>query len=261
MKYYMRLWLLVVKRSLNRDMVHRPDFLTKVFRAFFVVATQLLIVWGLFGESGEVAGWSRNQFILLLGYYNLVNYLGWGIFNVNLWRLEERVMKGEFDYFMLSPAGSLFQASFGEFFIDDAITSLSGAVMVIYYFVAESESLSLWTIPLAILMLIIALVIWYGLHLVVASISLWKVETGFMDLMKGITRIGAFPTDIYPAAVQLILYTLFPVAFIATVPAEILIGESAIWMVGVAASIAVLFLIVGIGMWRLMLNRYSSAGS
>lgn len=261
MRYYLNIWLLTVKKSFSKEMVYRSDFATKVFRMFFVIATQLLIVVLLFSGEREVAGWSRADFMLLLGFYNLVNYLGWGIFNINLWRLEEKVAKGELDHYLLSPAGALFQVSFGEFFLDDIITGLSGVVMIGFYIVTEWSNLSLASVLAGGVLFILAFIIWYSLHLIVASFSLWKVQTGFIDLLKSITRIGAFPPEVYSPAIQTILYTLFPIAFIAAVPAQAMIwGNGLGWIVS-AVVVCVIFLAVAILTWNWMIGRYNSSGS
>lgn len=258
--YYVRVWFAIVKKSLNKSMAFQFEFASKLLRMLLIVFLQVILVQSLYSGTEYIKGWSIDEYYLLLGTFNFVNYLGWGIFNINLWRLEERILKGEFDFLLLLPTGSIFSASMNEFFLDDAIGSVSGIVLIVYYLVRHSSSISIANIGMYGAAIIIAFVIWFSMHLFFAAVNFLAVKNGLMDLIKNLSRVGSFPIDIFSQSIRLLLYSIFPIAFIAAVPSRLLSGAFSLNYLIFGFVIAVLGYVLTRKFWYYCIRSYTSSG-
>lgn len=259
-KYYILIWSVVLDRSINLTFAYRVEFFAKFVKVLFVLFTQILIVYTLFNSTDSVRGWNRDSYYLLLGIYNVVNYLGWSLFNVNLWRIEERILKGEFDFALLSPAGPLFSTAFNQFFFDDLICAISGFFLISYYLLSSNEGLTPTTFILLTFTICCALIIWFAIHLLVASTTLYSVKNGVFDFTKSVTRVGSFPIEIFPPALQLFFYTLFPIAFISVIPSKIILDQYSLIFLPISFFVAITSLYISYSIWNRSLKRYSSNG-
>ncbi len=258
--YYFRVWISVVNKSLSKSMSNQFEFASKLVRMVLIVALQILLVQSLYAGTEYVKGWSMSEYYLLLGTFNFVNYLSWGIFNINFWRIEEKILKGEFDFLLLLPTGSIFSASMSEFFLDDAIGSLSGVVLIGYYLVTNPASITLSSVVGYLVAILIGFIVWFCIHLAVAAVNFLSVKNGLMELIKSLTRLGSFPIDIFSEVVRYVLYSIFPVAFIAAVPSRILSGAFDWSYIVLGFLVSLILLIISRSFWHYCIRFYTSSG-
>lgn len=258
--YYIKVWIDIVRKSLGKNLAYRFEFVSKIVRMVFLLAIQVLVIKAIYQNTNSIAGWDISDYYLLLGVYNLVNYVSWGVFNVNLWRIEEKVLKGEFDFLLLYPTGSVFAAAFSEFFLDDAIAAVSGLALITYYFFNNYEILTVTGIIGGIIAVFAAFIIWFSLHLAVASFNFVSPKNGFMDLLHSLTRTASVPIDIFSDITRYVMFSLFPVAFIAVVPVRILTGVYSLNFVIFSCLIALLSFMLSVTIWRATIKSYTSAG-
>jgi ABC-2 type transport system permease protein len=258
--YYWRVWRTVVSKSLSKSVAYRLELLSKVFRTLLILLIQLLLIQSIFSGTEFISGWTIEEYYLLVGIFNFVIYISWGIFNVNLWRVEEKVLKGEFDTLLLYPTGSIFAASFTEFFLDDAIASLSGVILIVYYVIVSYSTLTFSGIMGGIVVIFSGFIIWFSIHLFVAAFNFVIVKNGLLDLTKSFTRIGSFPPDIFSQNIRIVLFTFFPIAFIAAVPTRVITGDYGWNFVVYSILVALISLFLASRVWRKAIKSYTSAG-
>lgn len=258
--YYLRVWIFIIKKSLSKSMAFRFEFASKLIRMILMVGIQILLVKSLYSGSQNIMNWSVDQYYLLLGTFNFINYLGWGIFNINLWRLEEKILKGEFDFLLLQPTGSIFSSAFNEFFLDDSLGSLSGIVLVGYYFYINFSNMTPLMILGYITSLFIGFIIWFNIHLFFSAVNFIAVKNGLMDLVKNLTRIGSFPIDIFSQNIRFALYSIFPIAFIAVVPSRILSGIIDVKYIILGIFVALITTFLTRRFWHSCIRSYTGSG-
>lgn len=258
--YYLSVWVTVLQKSLSKSVAYRFELISKFLRTLLILGTQLILVKSLYAGTRSVAGWSVEEYYLLLGVFNFVNYISWGVFNVNLWRLEERVVKGEFDFFLLYPTGSIFTSAFIEFFLDDAIASVSGVVLIAYYLIYNWTSITLGAAVGFILVVLFAFITWFALHLAIAAFNFIILKNGLLDFLKSVSRIGSFPPDIFSQNGKIILFTLFPIAFIAAVPTRVLAGIYSWEFLIYAFMAAMTSFFFAASFWHYAIRGYTSNG-
>jgi ABC-2 type transport system permease protein len=259
-KYYFRVWKTILKNSFKSYNVYKLDVVIRIIRMVFVVVVQLALLQVVFGEQEAFVGWSKSQAYLVAGIWNLLNYSGWAFFGVNLLRLDQTVLNGNFDFIILKPLSSAFLASFSDFFISNFITAISGVILVGYYFVVEWSTLEIVNVLIWILTMICAFVVWYSIHLAGASYTLKNPRNGYLDLIKEVLGTTKYPTDIFGDSVQFVFYTFFPLAFLTSIPANILIGKISIYWVFGSIVLAIISLFLANLLWKMNIKYYSSSG-
>lgn len=208
--FYFRVWLKIVRASLSKAVAYRIEVLSRIMRGLVLVLVQIVFLNAIAGSSRSFAGWTLDELYLITGIFNLINSIAWSFFSINLWRLEEKLMKGEFDFILLKPISSIFGASFTEFFIDEFMSAISGFILVGYYIVAHGSTISLLGYVSAIVMMIIGLTLWYCWDLIVSSFDFFVLKNGFRSIKEQFNSTGRFPTQIWENNFQAFFYVVFP---------------------------------------------------
>lgn len=259
-RYYFNIWLTVLKLSMSRDLMYRFDFLLKVARTLMILGVQIFLVRALFFGTDEIAGLDPSTYYLLIGVFDFVIYLSWGIFTVNLWRMEERVLRGQFDYTLLYPSGSAFSSSFLEFHFDDAVSAFAGLILIIYYFIVNWSWLSFLNILMFLIALLLAFIIWYAIQLIVASTNLFIPKNGLYSLTKSISRAGSVPIGIFSTSGKVLLFTLLPVALISILPTNLLSGVYGFKYLAFGILVVTIWFLIAKRIWFEAQKKYVSYG-
>ena len=147
-----------------------------------------------------------------------------------------------------------------DFFPDDLVSALSGALLIGYYVVRHYTEITIGGAALALVVVLSAMLIWFSMELLFASFDFVRTKNGMREIKRQLGNIGRYPADIWSNSNRLILFSVLPVAFFAHVPARILTGDYT-WHYAAAAVIAssTLFLISR-KIWYWALRQYTSAG-
>ncbi len=257
--FYLKLWLRVLRVSISKLTAYRVEVISRIFRGLFVLAIQIIFVTALVGNSGQFLSYTASEVYLVTGFFNLIGYLSWSIFSINLGRLEEKIMKGEFDVTLYKPVSSIFGASFLEFHIDDFVTSISGLILVGYYIVTNWASITFLNIIFMIIAVVIGIVLWFCIDLIVSAFDFVFIRSGLREIRNRLNGIGRFPVDVW-GSYNIIFYTVFPVAFIGLVPARVLIDVNNYEYLIYGLVLSIIFLIISHRIWYICLSKYTSVG-
>lgn len=259
--YYFKVWRQVVRGGLKRSYLYKTDVLIRVVRTVLVVGIQILFLNIIFGENELYVGWSKSEAYLVTGIWNLLNYLGWSLFSINLLYLESKVLDGKFDYILLKPLSSSWYASFSDFFINNFVTALSGLILIVYYVIVEFENISLINIFIGFIAIIVALLIWYSIYLLFASFTVSNPRNGVLSIAKELLGLTKYPIDVFGDNLKMIFYTAIPVAFLTTIPANIIRGEVGYQYLVISFGVGLFLTFFANIVWRLNVKKYSSASS
>jgi ABC-2 type transport system permease protein len=257
---YLKIWLLNLRASVKKSNTYKGEMVVRLLRTVFLVGTQILLLTLVFGNQEMYVGWTKPEAYLVLGIWNILNYSGWALFGINLLQLEKNVLNGEFDFVLLKPLSSAWFSSFYDFSIYNFISALAGLVLVGYYFVVSWGTLTLGRVLLGVIGMGIGLVFWYAFYLFLASFTLANPRNGFLSIAKEILGLTRYPVSIYSNSIQFIFYTLLPIGFISTVPAELFIGRTSIFFLFIGAGLSIIFVRLSYWVWKQNVKKYVSAG-
>jgi ABC-type uncharacterized transport system permease subunit len=254
--YYIKIWIRLIKLSLKRARLYKTEIISRLIRGAMLFGLQALIVESLFIRTDLVAGVSRPEYYLIVGSYNIINYLGWAIFNVNIRRLQEKIIKGELDYPLTKPTGSLFEIVFGEFFIDDMLPIISGFIFVGFY-IAQASNINLMSVLLYVVALGLGFLIWLSLHLLIGALGFIFIGNAFLDVLTGLAKTASAPSSIWNRY-EILLYVILPTGLVSTFPAAVLNGTDKVVSWPIAVVVTVMGLAIAIAFWNFSLKRYES---
>ncbi|HOR52787.1 MAG TPA: ABC-2 family transporter protein [Candidatus Pacearchaeota archaeon] len=259
--YYFKVWSRIISGGVKRSYFYKTDIFVRAIRTILVIGIQILLLNVLFGKNELYVGWSKSEAYLVIGIWNLLNYLGWSFFSTNLLYLESKVIDGKFDYILLKPISSDWYASFSDFFITNFVTAISGLILIIYYVVVEWSNISLLNIFIGFIAICVALLIWYAIYLFFASFTISNPRNGILSIAKELLGLTKYPIDVFGESMKIVFYTVIPIAFLTTLPANIIIGKSSYRNVLIGFGIGLILLVISKLVWNMNVKKYSSASS
>ena len=213
-----RLVLGYLRHNLMSAMAYRSAFFLQVVGMVLNDAMLLFFWWVLFSQLPTLRGWQLSQVMTL---YGLVAF-GFGVANVvcgNAFLVARIIVRGELDYYLVLPADTLIHLLVSRMSLSawgDAIFGLA------VYLIAGPDR---WrSLPLFLLLGGLVGLIFVAFSVLVSSLAFWlgNADTLAGQAINALTSFGLYPVEIFPGAVQWILYTLIPAAFVGSVPASLL---------------------------------------
>lgn len=248
-----RLVLGYLRHNLMSAMAYRGAFILQVVGMLLNDVVLLFFWWILFTRIPALRGWSMVEVMLL---YALVAF-AFGLANVvcgNSIFVARMVARGELDYYLALPADPLLHLLVSRMHLSAWGDLLFG--LLVFLAVDPARWLHL---PLFLLLGVLAALIFVAFAVLVGSLAFW---VGNADNLAGqainaLITFGLYPVEIFPGAVQWLLYTLIPAALIGSLPVGLLtdfdLGRLGI-MLAVAAGMILLARLVFV----LGLRRYES---
>jgi ABC-2 type transport system permease protein len=246
------------------------------YRANFVAGLLGLIVWnivnlGLIGilvaQFTSLKDWALWQLVFLYCLWILGHSL-YSLFFSHTARMEEYLIEGTFDQFLLRPASPLIQVLGREFQyleIADALFALTGLSLAYTRLGLHWDG---WHWAFLMIAVLSAVLILLGLNLLIASTAFWTGHSrgAFMVVGQFHGLVQWYPIDIFGRAFRVVVTGILPVAFLNYYPALLLLGKldrtESGWRLGyMSPLVALLLLGIASRVWRMALRQYTSSGS
>lgn len=257
MRKYWVIWWRTALASVQSSLVYR-------WGAGFFLAGKLLR-FGLFlvflrtlhQQLDGLAGYDFDQLVTFFLMFNWFDLVGQILFRGIYW-FRNKVVSGEFDFYLAKPVNSLFQVLTGHTDILDL--PLLVIVMVMLGHQGAHLSAGQWlvwgVISGAGLMFILAV------HILVAALGILTTEVDHTIMIyRDVSQMARWPIDIYADNIRALLTFVIPVTLAFSLPAKAWLGltswTTAIWAVGGAGIV----LGLGLKLWRYALTQYVSASS
>jgi ABC-2 type transport system permease protein len=217
----------------------------------------------VFRAAPSLRGWDADSALVFLTLYLTIENMAIITFHRNLfYYLPDMIRKGEFDFLLVKPVSALFHTSFRVIDCMDGLSMVAPFALWVAVFVRNPPLFNLGTLFTVILFFLLAYLFLFELSLLVASTAFWTLTaTGTGRAFEGIMRIARYPTDFFPSPLRFVLSVVFPLSFIAVVPAKIILGMPLERWMMVGAATSCMFILLGIAVWKRGLKKYASASS
>ncbi len=222
-----------------------------------------LFILSLFYKSGPLlGGWNFFEALIVLGIYMILEGITTSILAPNLSRIVNHVKNGTLDYVLLKPIDSQLWLSLRIISPWGLPSQLIGILLIIYSLVSIQVDLSLFNILIFFTCLFASSLILYSLWFLLASTSIWFVKVwNATEVLRSILVAGRYPMSAYPRGLRTIFTFLIPIAFLTTVPAEVIIGRVSNEYIAIILIIAAIFFAISRRFWKFALLHYTSASS
>lgn len=246
--------------------VHRANLVMMFLGSAAIQGTQLAFIGVLLGAFGAIAGWTVGEVAFLYG----LRLTAHGVCTINFGQHRgsaHAIRNGDWDRYLLRPAGPLMQmltryfnpGTIGDLVLGLAIL-LTAASMIDVQFTAP-------TILFVTAAVFSGGLVEAGLQIGLSGLDFkWSPMTRVKDTVdRVLTDFGAYPMAIFGSAGAWMLTFLIPLAFMAYLPATVVLGHTddlvvPLWMAEYSPLAGPLLLAAGIGFLRLMSRCYASPG-
>ena len=228
---------------------------------------QFLMVVILINRFGDAKGWDLGQIAFIFGLWR-VQYALVLVFYGSTLHVNHLVQQGMFDRWLTRPRSLLVQFAGLYFGVAMAGQFMVAIGLIAFGLLQSPLPWSWWLLPWLLISTISGLVIFLSVTFLIASSSLFRVDTesaGYaMHNTVGLW-MNLFPHSVYALAVQFILAFIVPWAFMSFFPSHLIYGRgsaltfgSLFMFLGPVAAIAVAGLATFV--WRRGLRYYQGAG-
>lgn len=259
---YVKLWFAFLNASVLADLEYRMNIVVKIIGEIMWYITQLSVFEVLYLHTPTISGWDVNDMRVFLGTLFLVDCFYMVLFSENMDHLNSLVRRGDLDLYLTKPVNSQFMITFRRV----AFAPMFNLFIILGY-------LS-WAIPsvqhplgafdfLAYAFLCVSgLAAYYGMRFLFSTlIVILQEASNLAFLWHQFFRLATRPDPVYPLSLRRVILSIFPVAFIASVPARVLI-EGPSWKYLIAGPLLSAALVcISHWAWNGALRRYSSASS
>ena len=246
--------------SLASEMEYRINFIVSTLYSLGQLAGTLLTVNVLYSKGYKFAGWTNEQAYLVVALFTLLDGISTSALSPNLSRIVGHVQRGTLDFVLLKPMDEQVQLSTRNL-TPWGFPNILFAIGLIAY-AGPRIPLAWPAYPLGAVSIILSIVILYSLWYMVATTTIWFTKVwNATEVLRAFIETGKYPMSAYHLFVRLFLTFILPVAFLTTVPAELMRGTRGPEFLLVEAGIAALLLLLGRAFWKWAMRYYTSASS
>lgn len=131
LRQYVRIFLEQCKMSLMAASIFRANFILMLFQSILNSLMSVFCVEFIYGSVETIAGWSRDEMIILICTSLVVNQLYRGLVHPNQMRFLSRVLNGSFDRLLLMPIDIHFQINTGSIDISSLLSGFAPMAIII----------------------------------------------------------------------------------------------------------------------------------
>ncbi len=262
MKRYIKILFAFIRTCFLAEMEFRFSFSVFALTSVLWVFLNLTSITLLFGQVNSIAGWGKNEVLLLVCVRALFNSL-LGIFMFpNLVAFNELIHKGELDFVLTKPINSRFWVTFRKFEFDNFLRVIVLVILISFFIRLAGHTPSVLDIGNFLFFVFIGQVVFYNFCLILMTTNFWSVDTFNLDyLFDSFQGVGQYPSTIFKGGIKLVLVFLLPTIFVSFFPTLALLGKTEPAMYLWAIIFLFVSSVVSQKFWNFALKRYSSASS
>lgn len=262
MKKYLRLLITNWKLCFMRIAEFRIEVISWSIHSIFWIGLTFLFVGLVFGQVTSVAGWTRDEVLLLTVIYGMFESFLWFFIYPSVLNFSRLVRKGDLDFYLMKPVNTRFLLSFGRFEFDNYSRFFVLVILLLIFSSRLGVIFTLMPIVNFLALFLLGVLIFYCMFFLIATLSFWFTDLwNLEDLLESIVDIGRFPTYMFERSFRWLFFYVLPVAFVATFPAQALLGQPSFSRLVTGGILVVSLFIVSQLFWKYSLKNYTSASS
>ncbi len=260
-KKYIFLLVSFFQASLISELEFRFNIAARFVTDILWYAAQLSVFQVLFHHTRSLNGWSLLETRVFMGCLFVTDAVYMMLFSENLDKLGTKIRKGDLDLLLVKPVNSQWMLSFQKVSIAYA-GNLTFALGWLAWSAAQIENFAWMKMGWMILAVPVGLSIVYSIRFMTAATALFFTRADAVTyIWYQLYRLGTRPDNFYPTALRFAVLAVIPVGFLASIPAQIILGkEGPEWLIW-GALLAALLICLSSVVWNRGLRAYSSTGS
>jgi ABC-2 type transport system permease protein len=263
--HWFRVYVALVRATLKSRTIYRFNFLFGLLFQMVMTLSELAAVVLIVNKVGHIGGWTLSDLLLLYGLTSISSGL-YRVFVAELHDFDKYLVNGEFDAVLTRPVPTFITLVTRSLDFEDIGFFIQGLAVLIVAFVRLSP-----TIPFtsSVFLETVGAItagsfIWVAIVTSTAALGFWTTRIDDLQpvFLYGPETAGLYPLSIYPRAIQVVFYSLLPIAFGAYLPACAILqkgvpGVAVLGCVGAGA----IAMMLALCFWRFGVSRYTSTGT
>lgn len=258
-----RLYLKLQLIQLRTVVEYRADFWIGILGASLMHGAGLVFVVALFGQIGELGGWSAWEVAVLYGLTLIPAGLR-ELFCDGPWLLRQLVNSGEFDRLLVRPVSPAMQVATRLASIHGLGQLSLGLTLLFLGMTRSGMEWAPWKASFLLISVLSSLGLLIAIGFLVNMIGFWEpsAQSAIPTAYAMLIDFPKFPLDIYTNVIKALVTVVAPYAFISYFPALVLLNKESPWRWLGCASPLVTLLVVALTsrIWHMALNRYQGVG-
>ncbi len=262
----LRLYFKFIGIAIRSRMEYRSDFLVGMASVIVLNAVNLSLIWVMISNFRVLAGWQFWEIVMLYGMF-LLSHSVYAVFFWHLSTLEEDILHGRFDQYLVRPCSVLLQ------FLGREVNymGLADVVFATAAFILAYRNLGLdWSTGQWVLFAVAVVsgtVIETCIVWIIGTLSFWtgRSRTIFFIYIQFQILGQQYPMDVFGKWFRIFVTGFVPIAFMNYYPLTQLLGKpNALGIAGLgffSPVVAGILLAMGSLVWRKGLAGYTSSGS
>lgn len=262
MKRYIRILLQYANYELKYEMEFRLVTLSYFVFGFIWVLTTFVSINIIFDQAGTIAGWTREEAILLVLVYYVTSTLIKNYITPSLVEFIDRVRLGDLDFLLIKPVDPQFLIVVQKMQIFTSLRAVFMLALLIFYIIKLHIILNAQLVIGTILLSVVGLIGMYAFFFMIATLGIWLENIwNLEDLLSDSLDISKQPMQIYPRAIRVVLIYALPLIGISAIPTAFMLHKlDTFTAITFGVAMIALFVLSRL-FFQFSLNRYSSASS
>ncbi len=257
-----RLWWSFFKNALSRELEFRWHFLAMFSMDIVWYLIQYLLFDVLYSYAPMLGGWSRADIMLFLGTLFVIDALNMMLTSSNFWGFPELVRSGELDFYLMKPASTAFLSMF-RYPSVGSVFNLGVALSVLIYALLQTPMherlIGIVIFPLFVILGLMSTIAFQYIFMAIA-VRIVAAE-GIQWILFSLHMFGQRPDSIYRGMMRRLLLTIFPMAMMASIPAQLLMASPDYVTIAVSGLFAAAWYVVSLKIFNRALQQYSGASA
>lgn len=249
--------------SLMSAAIFRINFILMLIQSIINSLMSVLCVEFIYGSVETIAGWNKNEMIILICTSLVVNQLYRGLVNPNQLKFVSGVSNGDFDKMLLKPVNIFFQINTGVIDISSLLSAGAPILIIFFQIRIIKTQIDLFSILLYVIFVINSLIILASFMLLLYSLSFLFIKIdGLNNIYYMLMSISEKPKEIFTnSSVERSFIFIIPAIPIANVPAGILLNKGNMNSILFSLCAAAIFLFGSMIVIEMGIKKYGSASS
>lgn len=258
----LRLLAVHLRLGILNELQYRTNLFVQLVGSLVGLLTALLGLGVVFSKTDNLAGWSPDELLAIVGVYFLVGGMAQMVIQPSLSRFMEEIRLGTLDFTLTKPADAQLLASIKKIEVWKLIDVAIGVGLIVYALVRLGASVGVSQAATFGLLLLAGMAIVYSFLVILATCAFWFVKLeNIFNIFQSMYEAGRWPIGIYPGWLRAALTFVVPIGFAVTIPASGLVGRLSPANLVLAVVLAVAMPLVARAFWRVGIRHYSGASA
>ncbi|MDD6137047.1 MAG: ABC-2 family transporter protein [Lachnospiraceae bacterium] len=262
LRFYVKIYFKIIAQDIKSRMSYRADFILSTLGMIATNIAGFVAFWLMFTKFPSINGWGYYEMLFLYGF-SLVAITPTQCLLDNNWQLRQNVYTGDFIKYCFRPINLFFYFE-SEVFDLKGLGQLFFGIGTIWYSWSKlSIPFTFFALVKLIVFLITASFIMAAMQTAAAATCFWIMNSFYiLDLSLKLKDYAKYPITIYNGLFKFIFTFIFPVAFIAYYPSQVILKPDNVPLLSWLSPL------IGIGLfylsykfWMKGASKYDGSGS